>query len=186
MFKKLLISAFLGITILFTGQCSGIIPSSANHASAYPRYLNGDPNFVIVYGKMGVAWYLDISSVNALIYNPPFYKLSARVVAAESAIGDEMDFYRNDGEGTVFSERNYMITYNWNSRESHISDGGDFRIVYPVGCEARTGVGSGTAEMAFAVAYNMKFFGGRQWPNPDNHNELTTAFSDVFYEGILH
>ena len=159
-----------------------MVTSSLNHACAYPRHLNGDPNYIILYGKMGTAWYLDISSVNSLIYNPPFYKLSARVVGAVSAIGDERDFYINNGEGRIFKEIDYILTYNWNSRESRFSKGGNFQIVYPVGSEARTSIEKQVSEMVFAVAYNMKFFGDRQWPNPDERNEI----EDKFYEGILH
>lgn len=63
--KKFITAVLLGTSIAFSGM-TGVIPAaivqpvSAN--DQYPTYLWGDTNYEMVYGHMGVGYYIDWSS----------------------------------------------------------------------------------------------------------------------------
>ena len=64
---------------------------------------------------MGVAWYVDRSSLNVEKYAPPEYVIEVNVVTADSAIGDEWDFY-SGGQGKITDVRISWFYYYWNTQ----------------------------------------------------------------------
>lgn len=67
MFKKLLTSLMVIMVMVF-----GVAIVQPQHvltqvsAYGYDKYLNGDHNYQLIYGHMGVAEYLDISSITVI------------------------------------------------------------------------------------------------------------------------
>lgn len=60
MIKKFLSLTFLTLVLI-------IFSNSSNTSFAnYPTHLNGDKNYILVDGHMGVAWYVDRSSLAVL------------------------------------------------------------------------------------------------------------------------
>lgn len=140
----------------------------------YPTHLNGNPNYICVDGHMGTAWYVDRSSLVNQMYNPPQYILAINVVRARSAYDDEDDFY-NGGKGKIVGVTTYRFFYNWNLRRMYVdrrTGANDWRYLSPNGSWAETGVAMPAGEMAFALAYNLRFYGSRAY------------FSDDFYAGM--
>ncbi|MBR3622405.1 MAG: hypothetical protein IKN43_03530, partial [Selenomonadaceae bacterium] len=71
MIKKILTLTFLTLVL--------IIFSNTSFAN-YPTHLNGDKNYILVDGHMGVAWYVDRSSLKVKQYLPPHYIITIEVV----------------------------------------------------------------------------------------------------------
>ena len=131
----------------------------ASVASAnYPYYLNGNSDYVRVDGRMGTAWYVDKTSLVNQMYAPPYYKLAINVVTAQSATGDENDFY-NGGEGEIVGVKTYYFYYNLDSdRMCVLDNNGDWRYLDPQGSWAATGVALPAGQMAFELAYGRSFY----------------------------
>lgn len=127
----------------------------------------------MVAGHQGIAWYVDRSSLNVQKYAPPQYIIAINVVSAESADGTEWSLYRG-GAGKITGVKTYRYFYNWDRREMYIDSTGrdGWRYVKPLGSWAETGLLVPTGEMAFALAYNLRFYGSR------------AGFDDEFYDRI--
>jgi len=65
------------ITILFFCCCVFFMPAISQAA---PKYFNGDKNLVLVYEHSGGQEYLNMDSVTAYYYNPPYYRLGGKVL----------------------------------------------------------------------------------------------------------
>ena len=71
MFRKLLTSLMVIMVMVF-----GVAIIQPNQvltqvgATSYDKYLNGDPNYLLLYGHMGGAEYLDISSITVVTNDP--------------------------------------------------------------------------------------------------------------------
>lgn len=142
-------------------------------ASGYPDYLNGDRNFLLCGGHMGVGWYVDKSSLVVQQYNPPVYQLAVNVLIVEDA----------DRGNTVPSRmetKEYL--YNWDERTMYCwwDEKSAWQYIRPVGCMAETGHFF-AGEMAFYIAYRMKFYGGRKWYDSHTGNYESPNFSDHLY-----
>ena len=133
-----------------------------NTANAnYPVHLNGDPNFILVYGHMGTAWYLDRSSLNVQKYAPPHYIIAVNIVSVRNA---------DRGNTDINSVTTKRFLYNWNTRDMYVErnlNASDWRYLRPNGSWAETGVTMPTGEMAFYLAYNLKFYGSMSYFNPN-------------------
>ena len=70
--KILLLSLFLFLAMT----------TSPTTFANYPTYLNGDRNFILVDGHMGVAWYVDRSSLKVNQYLPPHYIIMIPVICS--------------------------------------------------------------------------------------------------------
>lgn len=55
----------------------------------YPRYWNNDKNFLIIWGRQGIATYLDKTSINVKVWDPPFYIISVKVLWVSYNYTDE-------------------------------------------------------------------------------------------------
>jgi len=165
MIKKFLTLTFLTLVLIFSN-------SSNTSFAKYPTHLNGDKNYILVDGHMGVAWYVDRSSL--------------KVVSAQSAINDENDFY-SGGRGVITGRKLYHFAYHWDSKQMYLGDGSyygaaDWKYIDPRGSWADTGIIMPAGEMAFALAYNMKFYGTLTI----RYSDGTTypVYSDDFYSRI--
>ena len=180
MIKKFLTLTFLTLVII-------IFSNSSNTSFAnYPTHLNGDKNYILVDGHMGVAWYVDRSSLKVKQYLPPHYIITIEVVSAESAINDANNFY-SGGRGVITGRKLYHFAYHWDSKHMYLGDGSyygsaDWEYIDPRGSWADTGIIMPAGEMAFALAYNMKFYGTLTI----RYSDGTTypVYSDDFYSRI--
>lgn len=180
MIKKFLTLTFLTLVII-------IFSNSSNTSFAnYPTHLNGDKNYILVDGHMGVAWYVDRSSLKVKQYLPPHYIITIEVVSAESAINDVNDFY-SGGRGIITGRKLYHFAYHWDSKHMYLGDDSDYgaadwKYIDPRGSWADTGIIMPAGEMAFALAYNMKFYGTLTI----RYSDGTTypVYSDDFYSRI--
>lgn len=158
-----------------------MVLSIAAIASAnYPSYLNGDKNYILVDGHMGTAWYVDRSSLKVQKYAPPEYTIDVNVVTARSAIDDERDFYEG-GQGVIVSIMEYRFNYNWDTRRMYQDSYGKLDYLDPCGSWAASGIRMPAGEMAFYLAYKLKFYGDMKKYSKYT-NSYYGPFSDDFYK----
>ena len=157
----MVIAAFMSVCFVSTVRAEG-----------YPDYLWGNKNFILCGAHMGDACYVDKSSLVVEEYNPPVYKLAVKVVNVPDA---------DRGNVTPSSTHVCHIFYDWNERKMYeLGHDGKWRYIHPVGPMAKTGhyfVG----EMAFYIAYKMKFYGGREWYDEDTGRLQYPNWSDSLY-----
>ena len=142
-------------------------------ASGYPDYLNGDRNFLLCGGHMGVGWYVDKSSLVVQQYNPPVYQIAVNVLTVEDADRGNTAPYRVDTEEFLYNWDERAM-YRWGEKSSA------WHYVPPVGSMAETGHHF-AGEMAFYIAYHMKFYGGRKWYDSHTGRYESPNFSDHLY-----
>ncbi len=156
--------------ILFVGCC---FLCSTAWASGYPDYLNGDRNFLLCGGHMGVGWYVDKSSLVVQQYNPPVYQIAVNVLIVENADRGNTAPFRVDTEEFLYNWDERAM-YRWGEKSSA------WHYVPPVGSMAETGHHF-AGEMAFYIAYHMKFYGGRKWYDSHMGRYASPNFSDGLY-----
>mgnify|MGYP000925608130 CR=1 FL=1 len=161
--KKLVVLVF---SVVVLALCAS---ASAN----YPTYLNGNRDFILCDGHMGTAWYVDRTSLTVQKYEPPQYIIAVNVITANSAVGDERDFY-NGGSGTIRDVRQMYV-------EGNVAN--DWRLLPPTGSWAETGISMPAGEIAFYLAYHMKFYGSRKFYNRFL-NKNVDVYTDDFYAKI--
>ena len=140
-FKKVIIS-FMAAVMLF------LLPSAVL-AGPYNEYLNGDTNFKICDGHMGMAWYVDLSSLNVNMYNPPEYIIGINVLTVDA-----------DNNYDVKKTTTYIFKYNYTDQTMYVenTDTGIWRYLPEGGSWAQTGVVQPAGEIAFEAAYGMPFY----------------------------
>lgn len=149
----------------------------ANTASAYEfqNYLWGNKNFIMCGAHMGCAAYIDKSSIVIEKYNPPVYKLAFIVVWVPNI---------DKGNSTPAQSNVYHYYYNWDQRCMYEQrTNGTWRYIPPVGSLAQTGHFF-LGEMAFYIAYNKKFYGGREWYDPEWGSYSKPNWSNKLYDLI--
>ena len=142
-------------------------------ASGYPDYLGGDRNLLLSGGHMGIGWYVDKSSLVVQQYQPPVYRIAVNVLTVDDA---------DRGNTTPSSVKTEEFLYNWDTRRMYQwwGEKSAWNYVRPVGCLAETGHHF-AGEMAFYIAYHMKFYGGRKWRDPHTGKDEWPNFSDHLY-----
>lgn len=149
----------------------------------YPTYLNGDRDFIRCDGHMGTAWYVDRTSLVVEEYSPPQYIIAVNVVTARSAIGDEDDFY-SGGSGTIVDVRTMRFRYDWELRQMYAeTNAAAWQLLPPTGSWAETGIAMPAGEIAFYLAYRMRFYGSKQFYNAFLKRDVD-VFGDDFYARI--
>ena len=141
---------FLFLMVAF---CCFIFGGFSTASANYPVHLNGDPNFILVDGHMGTAWYLDRSSLNVQKYAPPHYIIAVKIVSVRNA---------DRGNTAINSVMTKRYLYNWNTRDMYVERNlfaSDWRYLDPDGSWAETGITMPAGEMAFYLAYNLRFYG---------------------------
>ncbi len=162
--KRILTTMLFAVCLFLCGTAS---------AFGYPDYLDGDRNFLLCGGHMDVGWYVDKSSLVVQQYNPPVYRLAVNVLVVDNA---------NDGNTTPRRVETEEFIYNWDERKMYKWSDAQSAWLYvpPVGSMADTGHHF-AGEMAFYIAYHMKFYGGRKWRDPHTGRESSPNFSDHLY-----
>lgn len=151
-----------------------LMMASLAQASGYEDYYNGDRNYPLVWGQMGVAWYLDKSSLVCQDYNPPCYTLAINVIVVPDADRGKRDISRVD---------TMRFFYNWNDRKMYVDQNtgsSDWRYLKPTGSNAESGLPMYVGEAAFYLDYGKKFYGSRSWYNSYLHKSVQ-VFSNSFY-----
>ena len=83
---------FVMVLTLVSGV--GIITNNSSVTYAYDRYLNGDTNYVLLYGHQGVSHYLDLSSVVAKKQDSVAHAFAQNVVTVvDGAITDTETYW---------------------------------------------------------------------------------------------
>ena len=136
---------------------SGFNTANAN----YPVHLNGDPNFILVDGHMGTAWYLDRSSLNVQKYAPPHYIIAVNIVSVRNA---------DRGNSDINSVTTKRFLYNWNTRDMYVErnlNASDWRYLRPNGSWAETGVTMTYWRNGILSCVYLKFYGSMSYFNPN-------------------
>jgi len=126
--------------------------------SAYPAYLGGDTAYPLIETRRGTAWYLDIGSIYAELYNPPEYILTTYVVKL-----DEAD-QNNSQPGRMVPLR---FRYNTNTSTMYYDrEPGKnlWTAITPFSGWLRSGVVLPAGEAAFYLFFEEKFLGRHQYP----------------------
>ncbi|MEZ7590030.1 hypothetical protein [Veillonella atypica] len=138
-----------------------------NTANAdYPLHLYGDPNFILVDAHMGTGWYLDRSSLNVQKYAPPQYIIAINIVSVRDA---------DRGNTSIYGVTTKRFLYNWNTQAMYVErqlNSNDWRYLKPRDSWANIGISMPAGEMAFYLAYNMKFYGSRSYLSPNFYNRV--------------
>ena len=121
-----------------------------------PTHFHGDPNFILIteQPQSNTAWYIDRSSLVVSKYEPPQYIIAVNICMVTNA---------NQGNDASIQ---HVVTntffYNWDLKRMYWDAGhGDQNWIYiaPTAPRATAMVGKPGGEMAFYLAYNMKFYG---------------------------
>lgn len=157
--KKLFLILMAFCTLLISGTAL---------AEGYTNYLNGDSNFIFVDGHMGSASYLDRSSLAVEKYAPPQYIIAVNVCTVPNA---------DKGNTAISKVKTYRFFYNWNNREMYVDNTGNsnWRYLRPLASRAETSIVMPAGEMAFYLAYKMKFYGAQKW-----YHRFLEEYVDVF------
>ena len=135
---------------------------------AYPAHLNGDSNYILCDGHMGGGYYVDRSSLVVKQYKPPVYIIAVDVVSVPDA---------DSGKTKISTVKTYHFMYRYDQRNMYVpmedpNSDLDWRYLKPNGTHAETGVAMPAGEIAFYLAYNMRFYGEKG------------DFKDSFYDRI--
>lgn len=129
----------------------------------YPTHLYGDKNFILCDGRS--AWYVDRSSLNVQKYEPPQYIIAVNVVRVDNA----------DRRSTeIKNVHTYRFFYNSDLGQMYadFNNNDNWRYLNPQGSWAETGISMPAGEIAFALAYNYKFYGDRAYYSDDFYNRI--------------
>ncbi len=156
--------------VLFVGALVLTGAAEAGYGG-YSDYLGGDRNLLFCGGHMGYGWYVDKSSLVVQEYNPPTYRIAVNVLTVPDA---------DRGNTTSYSVTTRYYMYQWDARKIYVLNGNSWSYIPPIGSLAETGH-EFSYEMAFYIAYHMKFYGGQKWRNPRTGQYESPNFSDALY-----
>ena len=154
-----IVSTFVGVIMMMLASVA---------FAYYPAHLNGDSNYIFCDGHMGGGAYVDRSSLVVKKYKPPVYIIAVNVVSLPDA---------DRGKTEIADVKTYYFMYRYDQRNMYVpmedpNSDLDWRYLKPNGTYAETGVAMSAGEMAFYLAYNMRFYGER------------AGFKDSFYDRI--
>ncbi|TCS81414.1 hypothetical protein [Pectinatus cerevisiiphilus] len=139
---KKVMFVLLGLCIISLSQIA--------FANPYPKYLNGDTNFVMCLGHNGTGWYVDKSSLEVEKYAPPQYIIAVNVVRVDNVDKGNID---------ISDIQTLRFFYNYNLRRMYVDQDGnsDWSYINPDKGIGATAVDE-AGEMAFELAYKIKFY----------------------------
>lgn len=141
-------------------------------SEAYPAYLDGNRNLLFVGSRGEYAWYMDKRTLAVEKYDPPVYVISFDMIHIGPTFGPKVTDKR-----TV--DRRCWL-YQWNQKKMYVLFDGSWRYIPPIGSHPETIAGV-EGEMAFYVAYRMKFYGDLELTPKDNtHNELAIRDGSLY------
>ena len=130
---------------------SFLISSTTFAASFADKFLDGDSRYIKVGASMGAASYFDRDSVKVELYEPPIYIISMEILSVPI----------HPANGNTIYSRSIRFKYDYENRKIYTFDR-DNNEIY-IDPDVYYGEGSGyripAAEAAFAIAYNLKFYG---------------------------
>ena len=174
--KRVLIAVLMVSALLLTiGQSS-----TANAEEVIPEeYLNGGVLILGEYG-VGLAWYLDKSSVRIEQEGPPQYIISFQMFPTR--------YDRNTGEITrVFDGHRAKCMYDVEKDAMYFFNTGfqpvaDWAYIDPVGPAGESPIDT-LGEMAWYILYQKPFYGGRKWKD-GNGQMRWSNYGDELYRRI--
>ena len=128
---------------------SVLISSTTFAASFADKFLDGDSRYIEVGGSMGNGFFIDRESVDVELYDPPIYIISMEMILVS-------------GRSKLHSQPvSISFKYDYENRKIYKFDqnGNEFYIDPDVYYGEGTGYQIPAAELAFAIAYNLKFYG---------------------------
>ena len=141
MLKKIF-SAILALSILLFSSVA---------MADYPKYLNGDKNYVLVDGIQGRAWYAVRNSLNVERYNPPNYIISINIVSVGNA---------DRGNTEIAGSNIHRFAYDWEYKKAYlVKNDGSLSMLNPNAKGFRQTAMADIAELVFYLAYKKKFWG---------------------------
>ena len=140
---KNLVSLVMVIAIVLVGATTAF--------ADYPNYLGGNKNYILWNGRQGYGMYIDRNSLNVEMYNPPRYIIAIDWVGVPNAYG---------GSTAIDSRQRERFSYDWNNKRIYRVFGtGELRYIDPNSSQAEGSYYADAAEIAFYLAYRMKFLG---------------------------
>ena len=134
---------------LVVGLCVFILSGVA--FANYPTYLNGDRNLILCDGHMGVAWYVDRTSLVVQKYEPPQYIIAVNVVSVQDA---------DMGNTAIHDVRTMRFFYNYDMQRMYIAtqpNDSDLRYLNPNGCRVEIGIAHPAGKGPFRLDLGMDF-----------------------------
>ena len=125
-----------------------ILSTNITHAD-YPKVFGDNSEYVICGMHAGTGWYINRKSVNVLQYAPPIYRISCDVAVVRDAM---------NGSTKIVQVLHNEYRYDWNERKMYQLVNGAWRYIPPVGTTAEL-PSSYDGELAFFIAYRLKFYG---------------------------
>lgn len=118
-----------------------IILMSTCLAGPFPKHLNGDSDII----QMHQNTYIRKSSVNVIKYAPPEYTISIEVLVG-------------DFDGNVTSKYTSKFFYEYDNKNMYYRNAGEWVYIQPKSFEAVNTEMRSIGEMAFYLAYGIRFF----------------------------
>ncbi len=161
--------------------------TSATSASIYPPYLYGDKNLIYCGAHQGIGFYIDKSSLIIEENTSSRCRIAVNELTAEfTSDGFHLDRLDspivNTKKSLFYYDLNNLKMYKWVEPSKYVK-GNEWAYIYPVGSFAMTGH-SFSGEIAFYIAFNKKFYGGRKHYNNQTHRYEKVNFTDVLYQYV--
>ena len=144
MLKKIF-SAILALSILLAGS----VVMAYNYQGHFPKYLNGDKNYIFCGAYRTWVGYAVINSLNVERYNPPNYIISIDIVN-----------FQDHGKMEITGRETWRFAYDWESKQAWIIEkNGNWTLRDPTRRGKAYDLKAEIAEMTFYLAYKKKFYG---------------------------
>lgn len=158
--KKLFMAALFMLIFSLAGLCSA--------GNLYPDHLNGDANYILCDGHMGVGWYLQRDSVKKEENIEGNSVISFNLLTVYDAGKDNMEIKSRTHYRMLFESGKGLAMYVLDSS-------GGKHYMDPNGPSSQTRPLMPAGEIAYYVLYGDKFYGYK-------YNEFGSAvFDDDFY-----
>ena len=175
----------------------------------YPKYLNDDKNYILIFAHSGDAWYLDKTSIKIEVEDPPYYVISANTIFVR--LDEELSAnYHSSNKELLNKLNSYTFFYDEEEVDMRLrntpacnwdiffgeADANGWHVLYPpLNWGMRGTRPDCVGEAVFYIALGRKFYGNFLW-NPlffdrgvyymnDNYKpEYLDIFNDKFYESL--
>lgn len=91
-------------------------------------------------------------------YAPPNYQISIDVIYTRRKDDRGSDYDDETAPREIYQRQTFKFSYNWDTKRMYVEDDMGWRYINPKGSSAETGLVMNTGEMAFYLAYHMKFY----------------------------
>ena len=149
----------------------------------YPPHWKEDKNFPLVFGKQGMAWYLDKSSIIIKTVDPPYYVIAAKVIYVDFFNPNSPNYGKKAGSSEELEFFYDEEEYDMKIKNSD-SDWFSLRPIrsYAEGGRSQIAIG----EALFYIYQKRKFYGDFKWLDPNDKENLSyfEEFPDEFYDGL--